>query len=384
MIRSVHRESSGDESSEPDEVLFLREGRTGVISVMAEGDGTLRLQNNGLSESVIDLDSTPPTTSAEELLRAGALRSSRRSAHTCFVVGLGGGETVRALTRTDLERIRVVEIEPVVVEAVTSVLGARAGLEDHRVEVNVADARNTLLLEESTYDLIVSQPSHPWLAGASLLFTREFFQLAKRRLNEGGVFSQWLNLFRMDATTLRSILATFFDVFPHGFTLVRSDTGDLLLLGSAGPTVLRDVALEDHLRRVGAEDLTDTADVIRWFGWSRREAVRLSAGSPLNTDRSVRSETRLASLTSGRTDPGEDPYELLRETITYDVLPFLEEDSAARILTELGNRLVRDDDRLRARILVERLTAIDPRAGDELDQRLRPRGSRADSTGSSP
>ena len=68
------------------------------------------------------------------------------------------------------------------------------------------DARNTLLVERTRYDLIVSQPSHPWLAGAANVFTRQFWEIVKSRLNERGVFGQWINLFKMDATTLRSLV----------------------------------------------------------------------------------------------------------------------------------------------------------------------------------
>ena len=80
-----------------------------------------------------------------------------------------------------------------------------------------------LVVEDRKYDLIMSQPSHPWLAGTAGVFSREFWEITKSRLNDGGVFAQWVNLFRMDAPTLKSLLKSFFSVYPEG--MVFSDFG---------------------------------------------------------------------------------------------------------------------------------------------------------------
>ena len=111
-----------------------------------------------------------------------------------------------------LRSIHVVELEEVVVEAVRAVNSARV-LEDPRLELEYNDARNTLLVGERRYDIIASQPSHPWLSGVGNVFTRRFFEIVHSRLEDGGIYPQWVNLFNMDSSTLKSILRAYFDVF---------------------------------------------------------------------------------------------------------------------------------------------------------------------------
>jgi hypothetical protein len=150
---------------------------------------------------------------------------------------------VTALRRTDLGRIDVVELEPGIVEAVDLLHAGRENpLEDPRVRLRVNDGRNELLLERyrggGAYDVIASQPSHPWLQGAASLFTEEFFGLARENLAEGGVFALWVNGFRTDADSFLAIVASFERVFP-GSLLVDGERGtrhaSLLLLGGRRP-----------------------------------------------------------------------------------------------------------------------------------------------------
>ena len=100
---------------------------------------------------------------------------------------------------------------------------------------------------DTLYDIIVSQPSHPWLAGSGTLFTREFFGIVSSRLRPGGVFGQWVNLFNMDAVTLGAIVKSFYEVFPYGFALRPSGGRDLLLFGSHWPLVLDPARLTARL-----------------------------------------------------------------------------------------------------------------------------------------
>ena len=87
-------------------------------------------------------------------------------------------------------------------------------LDDPRVTVMIADGRNHLLLTERTYDVIISQPSNPYLAGVADLFTREYFELCRKRLNEGGMICAWMQAYNMDLATFQSIVKTFHSVFP--------------------------------------------------------------------------------------------------------------------------------------------------------------------------
>ncbi|MCG6971166.1 MAG: fused MFS/spermidine synthase, partial [Gammaproteobacteria bacterium] len=200
LISSVQYDDDAKSGKKPN-YLFLKEGKAGVISMVTYDNRHVKLQNNGLNESFIDLENNRNVLLVETLLGLVPyfLHDDPKEA---FVVGFGGGITTRALTLTEnLEFIKVVELEPMVVEAGRAIVdGEIAALKDPRVTLEFNDARNTLLTEDHTYDVIAAQPSHPWVARASNVFTLEFFQLVKSRLNEGGIYGQWVNLFNMDAT----------------------------------------------------------------------------------------------------------------------------------------------------------------------------------------
>ncbi|MEM9069830.1 MAG: hypothetical protein AAGE52_15060, partial [Myxococcota bacterium] len=138
-------------------------------------------------------------------------------------------------------------------------------LDDERAVTVVDDARAQLVLaDENYYDAVVSQPSHPWLAGSSALYTQEFFQEVDRALAEGGVLSLWTNLFRIDVPHLKSIVATLLTVFDHVNAFVVEDSS-FILLASNSPLPLdtrmgERVALEGmrpYLRPFGLDDLVD-------------------------------------------------------------------------------------------------------------------------------
>jgi len=281
LISSVQYDDESYAGKEP-EYLFLKEGKAGVISMVTHDGRHVKLQNNGLNESFIDLEDENNVLLVESLLGLVPymLHENPKSA---FVVGFGGGITTKALTFTKLESIRVVELEPAVVEAGRTILGGEIpALQDPRVTLSFNDARNTLLVEDNKYDIIASQPSHPWLARASNVFTKNFFTLVKSRLNEGGVYGQWVNLFHMDATTLKSLLRAFYEVFPHGMTFANLDTGDFIMYGSVSPVVFDYARIQERLDEpkikaaLNFHEIYFARDLLWYFALSRDEALAAS------------------------------------------------------------------------------------------------------------
>jgi hypothetical protein len=136
-----------------------------------------------------------------------------------------------------IERIDVVELEPEVITANRLVAKGRwrDPLSDPRVHVHLNDARNALSLASSRFDVIVSQPSHPWAGGAAHLYTREFFALVRSRLAPNGAFLQWIGLPFVDEALFRSMLATLLDVFPHVRVYAPPPHGSILFLSSSEP-----------------------------------------------------------------------------------------------------------------------------------------------------
>ena len=352
-------------------VMFLEEGKAGVISVITYDGQKARLQNNGIQESYVGLDDTvrPPFTEVLLGLMPYLLHPDPTNA---FLIGFGGGNTAQAMAETTLQEIRIVELEPAVIAAVASIWGGEIPvLKDARVELRLNDARNALLVENRSYDLIVSQPSHPWLAGAGNLFTRQFFEVASGKLNDGGIFAQWVNLFNMDATTLRSILQAYYEVFPHGFTLSNTDSGDLLLFGSHEKLRFDYERMSRTMRTPGIRQALATAKITRpahllwYFSMSRAEALSAAANVAPNTDTRIYSEVRLAGITVETSDE-EDPYKLLAQHTSLDVLPYLSTGEAAHMVYVAGRYFYRHGAITRTRQAIAALENIDPAVAERL------------------
>ena len=155
-----------------------------------------------------------------------------------------------------LDHAVVLEISPDVVDASRHFDHVNhRPLDDPRTRLIVGDGRTHLLLSDDTYDVIVSEPSNPWMAGIANLFTREFFEIARARLAPGGILCQWAHTYDISEADLKSIVATFLSVFPDG-TLWVVGEADVLLIGSTTPLTDRFAAIESAWRRPGvAEDL---------------------------------------------------------------------------------------------------------------------------------
>jgi len=337
LISSVdYRFDNDAQQGKKPRFLFLKEGKAGVISMVTYDDVSAKLQNNGLNESIINLKDQNQALLVETLLGLVPymLQDKPKSA---FVVGFGGGITTRALTLTDLESIRVVELEPAVVDAGRAIRdGKIPALQDPRVRIDFNDARNTLLVEKNTYDIIAAQPSHPWLAGASSVFTKEYWSIAKSRLNEHGVFGQWVNLFNMDATTLRSIFKAFYEVFPYGVTFANRDTGDLILFGSNQPVEFNYERIQKLIDKpkikatLKPHGISTPRELLWYFALSRKEVVAAAGNVPANSDTNILSEVRLSTIT--RNPEGkESPYTLLDENYNLDLATYLTKNAGTRL-----------------------------------------------------
>jgi spermidine synthase len=217
-----------------------------------------------------------------------------------FIIGLGSGMTAGAALTHPIDRADVIEISPEVVKA-SAFFKTENGnaLADPRTHLIVGDGRSHLALTNQQYDVIVSEPSNPWIAGVSSLFTKEFFASAKQRLAPGGVICQWANAYNISEPDLKSIVATFTSVFPNGTVwLVGGD--DVLLLASLEPIdiLLRqgfggqaDAAqlpakmtrpeVAADLKSVG---IGDTFSILSLYIGGPPELARYAAGAPIFTD----------------------------------------------------------------------------------------------------
>jgi len=213
-------------------MLYYGVGRSAAVVVL-EQDGALAFRTNGLPEALVDMQGTAPHVSGEKWLVPLAMLARPNSANV-LMVGYGGGVVLDDVP-DHVKHIDVIEIEPRVIDAniATRSLRKQDPLTDQRVHLIINDARAALNLTTRRYDAIVSQPSHPWTAAASHLYTREFLRQARAHLVDQGVFVQWMNLSFVDEALLRSFAATVLDVFGNA-RVYRPDPFTLVFVAGAG------------------------------------------------------------------------------------------------------------------------------------------------------
>jgi spermidine synthase len=160
-----------------------------------------------------------------------------------LVVGCGAGVTAGSfLAHEEVERVVICELEPLIPQRVAPFFSHEnydvAGEKNRkRVQIIYDDARHYIRTTRETFDVITSDPIHPWVKGAATLYTKEYFEFCKARLNEGGVITQWVPLYESNPEAVKSEVATFFEVFPEGSVWSNDNEGagyDTVLLGHAG------------------------------------------------------------------------------------------------------------------------------------------------------
>ena len=219
-------------------LVYYRDGAASTVSVKRLA-GTLSLSVDGKVDASSGGDMLTQKTLAHlpMLLHAAPRR--------ICIIGLGSGVTLASALLHPSTRVDVVEISPQVVEAagLFSDDNHRA-LDDPRTHLILGDGRTHLTLSAQQYDVIISEPSNPWMAGVAALFTREFLTAIRARLTPDGILCQWAHTYNISDADLRSIVATFASVFPNGTMWLMGD-GDLLLVGSNGADQL-------HLENIAA------------------------------------------------------------------------------------------------------------------------------------
>jgi spermidine synthase len=187
-------------------MLSIEEGRAATVAVLSRWEQR-QLTINGK----VDASSGDPT----EVLLGQLPMILADSVHRALVIGYGSGITTHSVLTHPVERVETVELEPAVVRAgrFFADLNGQDSVDTRRV-IHYEDGRTHLTYTRTSYDVIVSEPSNPWIAGINNLFTAEFYRLVRSRLAPGGLFCQWLHGYDMSRETLASLLGTLGDVFP--------------------------------------------------------------------------------------------------------------------------------------------------------------------------
>jgi spermidine synthase len=284
-----------------EQLAFLREGRNTTVSVVKD-PSIMRLYNDGRPESGLSADEPG---FGPELILLGALPSVYGTRHErAMAIGLGGGHTATGLLAGEFRRVDVVELEEAVVEAARLMHAAMHKpfpLDDPRAHLIVDDARAQIArAAPSTYDAIVSQPSHPWLAGSSALYTKEFFGEVERALAPDGTFVLWVNLFRNDVQHVRDVVATLLTVFPSVEGFAREGSNLIFVAKKTGsrPASARFEVIRQSALARSLEPSAMGTQAAFWSGleMTAGEARRFARGGVVLTDDVPRLEFDLGRL----------------------------------------------------------------------------------------
>jgi spermidine synthase len=280
------------------EILYAEEGLNSSVAVSSFPNGALTFHVAGK----IQASNVPRDMRLQRML--GHLTSLvPDKPRSVLIIGCGAGITAGAIAIDPrVEQVTIVEIEPIVPHAASKYFGAQNFdvIGSSKVKVRIDDGRHYLQTTRDRFDAITADPLDPWVKGAASLYTKEFFEEVKRHLNPGGVVTMYMQLFENNAESVKSSVATFFEVFPNGTIWGNTYEGrghDMVLLGQAEPLRIdldemgRRLNLEDYalvkqsLREIGmgsAEDLFGT------YAGRRSELQEWLRGAVINRDRNLR------------------------------------------------------------------------------------------------
>jgi len=246
------------------ETLFYKEGITATVAVQRQSGGRV-LKVNGKPEA-----STAGDMPTQILIGALPLLVRDRT-DDVLLIGLGSGVTLGSVEQFPVKRVTCVELEPAVIEASRQFEDVNNHpLDDPRLRMVSNDGRNFIYTTDQKFDVIVSEPSNPWVTGVANLFTLEYFKRGAERLKDDGLFSQWLQIYEMAPEDVRTLIATFRAAFPQVY-LFRGAEGDLMLLGSKSERRVNLAVLQSHFDepKVGADlkriNTTRPSDIVSRF-----------------------------------------------------------------------------------------------------------------------
>ena len=296
-VLAKSRESVKDDTNQTGpavhSLLMYQEGPTSTVSVRKDWDTTSMAINGRTNAS--DSENDMPT---QVMLAQAPLLVAPRIDNG-LVIGFATGVSVGAILQSPIASVTCVELEPATIN------GSRyfdhvnhRPLNDPRLRLIIDDARTYLRVTPNRYDIIVSEPSHPWVPGVANLFTQEFFTMGRDRLREQGVFVQWLQIYQLSTDSLRSVLATFHNVFPHVLVFQVGGVAkgkDLILVGSNTPLNLDRLQERMADKKIGEElarvNLKSESDVRSWYVCDESRLSPAVAGAKINTDDNMHIET---------------------------------------------------------------------------------------------
>ena len=278
--------------------LYYGEGMNSSVAVTELEDGTRNFHVAGKVEASSD----PADMRLERML--GHIPSLLHpEPKSVLVVGCGAGVTAGTFVLyPSVKRIVICEIEPLIPQVVARFFGEQNYdvLDNPRVEIVYDDARHFILTTREKFDIITSDPIHPWIKGSAVLYSQEYFEMCRSHLNPGGVITQWVPFYESTPETVKSEIATFFRVFPGGTVWSNDINGagyDVVLFGQDGRLDVDVDGLQGRLERGDHEQaayslrevgFASAVDVLATYAGRAADLVPWLEGAAINRDRNLR------------------------------------------------------------------------------------------------
>ncbi len=278
--------------------LYVGEGMNSSVAVSEEPGGYRNFHVSGKVEA-----STEPQDMRLQRLLGDMAALVQGGPKSVLVVGFGAGVTAGTFVLyPSVKRIVICELEPLIPSKIGPYFAAQNYdvLHDPRVQIVYDDARDYIRTTKEKFDIITSDPIHPWVRGAATLYTTEYLTLARQHLNPGGVMTEWVPLYESHQDAVKSELATFLGVFPDGTVWANNEDGhgyDLVALGQPGRTTINidsvsaflgdpaNARIANSLQEVGISSLLD---LFGSYAGNRADLASWLTGAQINRDRNLR------------------------------------------------------------------------------------------------
>jgi spermidine synthase len=332
---------------EPGRALYVGEGRNYSVVISEPPDGNRYFHVAGKVEA-----STALADMRLQRMLGHIPALFHQDPKSVLVVGFGAGVTAGTFVlHPTIQAITICELEPLVPPAATKYFQRENYdvAKDPRTTIHYDDARHFILTSKQKFDIITSDPIHPWVKGTSSLYSKQYFDLVKQHLRPGGIVTQWVPLYESDRATVKSELATFFDAFPNATVwgnTINGQGNDIVLMGQVEPMQLDVDALGDRWNRadysrvtqsMGAVNFHSITDVFATYAGRASDLQPWLAGADINDDMSMRLQY-LAGMGLNFDDPGS----IYAEMLTYRRFPRELFTGSEQRLRDLEDRLATD------------------------------------------
>ena len=280
------------------DVIYMGEGWNASVAVTRLSNGVLNYHNAGK----VQASSEPQDMRLQRML--GHLTTLvPKQADRVLVIGCGAGVTAGAVSIDPaVKDLTIAEIEPLVPEVVSRYFSEQnfSVVQNPKTRIHIDDARHFLMTTDQKFDAITSDPLDPWVKGAAMLYSREFFEVVKSRLNPGGVVTLFVQLYESNTEAVKSEVATFLEAFPNGMIFGNTNNGvgyDMVLLGQVEPTTIN---LDEIQARLGrpeyqpvAQSLSEigmhsVVDLFATFAGNKPQLQPWLADATINRDRNLK------------------------------------------------------------------------------------------------